>query len=184
VVEAALAVGARPVIGTTGLPDAFVQQLAADCHARGLGGVVAANFAIGAVLMIEMAKLASRYFDYAEITEMHQEKKVDAPSGTAVVTARQMVEARGKPFDHTMPEKQTLAGSRGAEYQGIAIHSARMPGLVAHQEVVFGGLGQTLKIRHDSVGRDSFIPGVLLATREVMNRRELVIGLERLIGLG
>jgi 4-hydroxy-tetrahydrodipicolinate reductase len=133
--------------------------------------------------MMHLATIAARYFDWADITEMHQQLKVDAPSGTAVATARMMAEARGRPFEHNVPEKQTLAGSRGATYEGVSIHSIRLPGLVAHQEVVFGGLGQTLKIRHDSTGRDSFIPGVLLATREVMNRHELVVGLDRLIGL-
>jgi 4-hydroxy-tetrahydrodipicolinate reductase len=181
--KAALAAGARLVIGTTGLADAFVHELDRECSERKLGAFIAPNFAIGAVLMMHMASLAARYFDWAEITEMHQERKVDAPSGTAVATARLMVEARGKPFEHNTPDKQTLAGSRGAGYEGIAIHSVRLPGMVAHQEVVFGGLGQTLTIRHDSTGRDSFIPGVLLATREVMKRNELVIGLEKLIGL-
>jgi 4-hydroxy-tetrahydrodipicolinate reductase len=183
VAKAALAAGARLVIGTTGLPGAFVLELERECRERKLGAFMAPNFAIGAVLMMHMASLAARYFDWAEITEMHQERKVDAPSGTAVATARLMAEARGKPFEHNTPDKQTLAGSRGADYEGIAIHSVRLPGMVAHQEVVLGGLGQTLTIRHDSTGRDSFIPGVLLATREVMKREELVVGLEKLIGL-
>jgi len=183
VAKAALAHGARLVIGTTGLSDSFLKDLERECAARKLGAFVAPNFAIGAVLMMHMATIASRFFDWAEVTEMHQERKVDAPSGTAVATARMMAEARGRPFEHNTPEKLTLPGSRGAEYQGIAIHSVRLPGMVAHQEVVFGGLGQTLKIRHDSTGRESFIPGVLLATREVMKRQELVVGLEKLIGL-
>jgi 4-hydroxy-tetrahydrodipicolinate reductase len=183
VVRAALANNARLVIGTTGLSEGLVKDLERDCANRGIGAVVAPNFAIGAVIMMHLSKIASKYFDYAEITEMHQERKVDAPSGTAVTTARMMAEARGKPFQHNQPDKQTLAGSRGADYEGIAIHSVRLPGMVAHQEVVFGGLGQTLKIRHDSTGRESFIPGVLLATREVMRRKELVIGLDKLIGL-
>ncbi|HXH22652.1 MAG TPA: 4-hydroxy-tetrahydrodipicolinate reductase [Dehalococcoidia bacterium] len=183
VAKAALAAGARLVIGTTGLSEAFLRELERECRARKLGAFVAPNFAIGAVLMMHMAAIASRYFDWAEITEMHQERKVDAPSGTAVTTARMMAQARGKSFQHNEPEKQTLPGSRGATYEGIAIHSVRLPGLVAHQEVVFGGLGQTLTIRHDSTGRESFIPGVLLATREVMKRQELVVGLENLIGL-
>ena len=114
---------------------------------------------------------------------MHQELKVDAPSGTAVFTAKEMVEARGKPFEHTMPEKDTLPNARGAVYEGIAMHSQRMQGLVAHQEVAFGGFGQTLRIRHDSNGRESFIPGVLLATREIMKRNELIVGLDKLIAL-
>ena len=183
VAAAALGVGARLVIGTTGLPEAFIQNLGRECASRKLGAVVAPNFAIGAVLMMQLAAIASRHFDWAEITEMHQERKVDAPSGTALATARLMAEARGKPFEHNTPDRSALPGSRGAEYEGIAIHSMRLPGLVAHQEVVFGGLGQTLTIRHDSTGRESFMPGVLLACREVMQRSELVVGLDKLIGL-
>jgi 4-hydroxy-tetrahydrodipicolinate reductase len=183
VTKAALDRGVALVIGTTGHSEAFLKQLDADCRAKGVGAVVAPNFAIGAIVLIHLAKIASRYFDYAEITESHQEKKADAPSGTAVATAREMVASRGKPFEHTMPEKLTLPGGRGSEYEGVAIHSQRMPGFVAHHEVAFGGLGQTLRIRHDSVGRDSFIPGVLIAIREVVNRRELVVGLDKLIGL-
>ncbi|HEY7270340.1 MAG TPA: 4-hydroxy-tetrahydrodipicolinate reductase [Dehalococcoidia bacterium] len=183
VARAALKAGARLVIGTTGLPESFLQELERECARQKLGAFVAPNFAIGAVLMMHMAKIAARYFDWADITEMHQQLKVDAPSGTAYATARMMAEARGKPFESNVPDKQTLPGSRGATYEGINIHSMRLPGLVAHQEIVFGGLGQTLRIRHDSTGRDSFIPGVLMATREVMSLTELVIGLDRLIGL-
>jgi 4-hydroxy-tetrahydrodipicolinate reductase len=183
VARASLSAGARLVIGTTGLSQGFLDELERESATKKLGAFVAPNFAIGAVLMMHMAKLASRYFDWADITEMHQQFKVDAPSGTAVATARMMAEARGKPFEHNVPDKQTLAGSRGADYEGISIHSMRLQGLVAHQQVVFGGLGQTLTIRHDSTGRDSFIPGVLLATREVMKREGLVVGLENLIGL-
>lgn len=183
VVAAALQRQIRLVIGTTGLSEKFIADLAEACRDQGLGAFIAPNFAIGAVLMIEMAKLASKYFDYAEITEMHQQLKVDAPSGTAVFTAKEMIAARGKPFEHTMPEKDTLPGARGALYEGISLHSQRMPGFVAHQEIALGGTGQTLRIRHDSTGRDSFIPGVLLATRAVLERRELVVGLDRLLGL-
>ena len=127
--------------------------------------------------------LASRFFDAAEIIELHHDQKVDARSGTALATANEMVAARGKPFERNVPEKETLAATRAAEVGGISIHSVRLPGLVAHQEVIFGGLGQTLTIRHDTTGRASFIPGVLLATREVMQRKELVRGLEALVGL-
>ncbi len=181
--RAALKHGARPVIGTSGLSDAFVRELERECREKGIGAFIAPNFAIGAVIMVHLAKIAARFFDYVEVTEMHQERKVDAPSGTAIATARDLVAARGRPFQHNVPDKLTLPGSRGADYEGVAIHSVRLPGLVAHQEIIFGGLGQTLTIRHDSTGRDSFIPGVLLATREVVNRRELVVGLEKLIGL-
>jgi len=183
VAKAALENGASMVIGTTGLPETFISEFAAGCKERQLGAFIAPNFAIGAVVMIHLAKVASRFFDYAEITEMHQEKKLDAPSGTAVMAAREMIAGRGRPFEHTMPEKDTLAGARGSEYEGIAIHSQRMPGFVAHHEITFGGFGQSLRIRHDSNGRDSFIPGVLLAAREVVNRKELIVGLDMLVGL-
>jgi 4-hydroxy-tetrahydrodipicolinate reductase len=183
VAKAALANGTRLVIGTTGHAPAFLDELASECKAKGVGAVLAPNFAIGAIVLVHLAKIASKYFDYAEITESHQEKKLDAPSGTAYFIAQEMAAARGRPFEHTMPEKNTLPDARGAVYEGIAIHSQRMPGFVAHHDVAFGGLGQTLRLRHDSNGRESFIPGVLLATREVMTKRELVIGLDKLIGL-
>ena len=183
VARAALDRGVRLVIGTSGLPEDWVAELEAECRQRELGAVVAANFAIGAVLMIYMAKVAGRFFDAAEIIELHHDRKIDAPSGTALATARAMLAARGKPFERNVPEKETLPATRAAEVDGISIHSVRLPGLVAHQEVIFGGLGQTLTIRHDTTGRASFIPGVLLATREVMQRKELVRGLEALVGL-
>ncbi|MDZ4278954.1 MAG: 4-hydroxy-tetrahydrodipicolinate reductase, partial [Dehalococcoidia bacterium] len=171
------------VIGTTGLPDRWVDELEAQCRDRGVAAVIAAKFAIGAVLLIHMAKIAGRFFDAAEIIELHHDRKVDAPSGTALATAREMLAARGRPFERNVPERETLPGTRAAEVDGITIHSVRLPGLVAHQEVIFGGLGQTLTIRHDTTGRESFIPGVLLATREVLHRKELVRGLEALFGL-
>ncbi len=182
--EAALRRGVRPVIGTTGLPQDYVDALARECRERKLGGVLAANFAIGAVLLMHMAKIASRFFDSAEIIELHHDLKVDAPSGTSIATAQGMLGARGgKPFERNEPDAQTVKGTRAGAVDGITIHSVRLPGLVAHQEVLFGGVGQTLSIRHDSIGRDSFMPGIILATREVMQRQELVIGLDALFGL-
>jgi 4-hydroxy-tetrahydrodipicolinate reductase len=183
VAPAALDRGVRLVIGTTGLPDAWLDELAKRCKERGVGAVIAPNFAIGAVLMIHLAKLAARFFDAAEIIELHHDRKVDAPSGTALTTARAIAAARGRPFERNVPEKETVRGTRAGEVEGVTIHSVRLPGLVAHQEVLFGGLGQTLSIRHDTTGRDSFVPGILLATREVMQRKELVRGLEALVGL-
>ncbi|HSP55533.1 MAG TPA: 4-hydroxy-tetrahydrodipicolinate reductase [Dehalococcoidia bacterium] len=179
----ALDAGVRLVIGTTGLSDVFVGELGEECSRRGIGAVLAANFAIGAVLMQHMAVIASRFYENAEIIEMHHDQKADAPSGTALATARRMAEARGSAFTHPPTDKQTLAGTRGGATSGITIHSVRLPGLVAHQQVIFGGTGETLTIRHDSTGRESFMPGVILAVREVMSRRELVVGLDRLIGL-
>lgn len=183
VARAALEAGTRLVIGTTGLPDDFVRELETTCRNKGLGAVLAPNFAIGAVLLIHLSKVAARYFDYAEVIELHHEQKVDAPSGTALTTAREMVAARGRPFEQNVPQKQTLPGTRGGSLDGVSVHSIRLPGLVAHQEVIFGGQGQTLTLRHDSTGRESFVPGILLAVREVMSRKELVRGLDKLIGL-
>lgn len=183
VAPAALERGVRLVIGTTGLSDDWLDSLEQGCRERGVGAVVAANFAIGAVLLIHMARIAARFFESAEIIELHHDRKVDAPSGTALTTAKEMLAARGRPFERNVPDVEPLAGTRGGEIDGLTIHSVRLPGYVAHQEVVFGGLGQTLSIRHDTTGRDAFIPGVLLAARAVMQRRELVRGLEALFGL-
>lgn len=183
VAREALEGGARLVSGTSGLSEAFLHELERECRERQIGAVVAANFAIGAVLMVHLAKIAGRFFTSAEIVERHHDHKADAPSGTAIATARSMAAAREGPFQQALTKRETLPGSRGASLEGVAIHSVRLPGLMAHQEVVLGGPGQTLTIRHDSLGRESFIPGVLLAIREVMSRQELVIGLERLIGL-
>ena len=183
VVDAALERGIRLVIGSTGLSDAWLDELEARCRERKVGAVVAPNFAIGAVLMMHFAKIAGRFFDAAEIIELHHDRKVDAPSGTALLTAREMAAARGSSFERNVPETETVSGARAAEVGGITIHSVRLPGLVAHQEVIFGGLGQTLSIRHDTTGRESFMPGVLLATREVLQRSELVRGLGALVGL-
>ncbi len=175
--------GVNLVIGTTGLTAANVSEIEALCNQKNIGAVVASNFALGAVVMIHLAKIASRYFDYAEIVEMHHENKKDAPSGTALTTARAMLEARGKPFNYPATEKQTLPGTRGGENGGIAIHSMRLRGLNAHQEIVFGDLGQTLTIRHDSINRESFMPGVIVAIREVVRKKGLTNGLDKLLGL-
>lgn len=181
---AAVPRGIRPVIGTSGLSEAYILELASACADRKLGGVYAANFAIGAVLMMHMAKVAAPFFEAAEIIELHHDQKVDAPSGTSIATARGMSAARGgKPFSRNEPQRETIAHARAASVDGVTIHSVRLPGLVAHQEVVFGGTGQTLTIRHDSNGRESFMPGIVLAVREVMHREKLVVGLDELVGL-
>ncbi len=181
--EAALAAGVRLVIGTSGLSDEFVRDLQQQCDERQIGAVIAPNFALGAVLMQRLAKTAARFYESAEIIELHHDQKVDAPSATAIATAKGMAEARRKPFARASTQKQSLAGTRGGELSGITIHSVRLPGLVAHQEVILGGPGETLRIRHDSLGRESFMPGVMLAVRHVMQHPGLVVGLERLVGL-
>jgi len=181
--DAALPAGVRLVIGTTGLPDSFIAKLERECHNRNLGAIVAPNFALGAVLMQHMASLAARFYDQAEIIEMHHEGKADAPSGTSIATAKGMAEAHAKPFARPVTQKQTIEGTRGGDVGGITIHSLRLPGLVAHQEVILGSPGETLTIRHDSTGRESFMPGVLLAIRHVMTHSGLTVGLDRILGL-
>ncbi len=181
--DAALPAGVRLVIGTTGLADAFLKSLEEECRRLKLGAVVAPNFAIGGVLMQHISALAARYYDHAEIIELHHDGKADAPSGTSIATARGMAARRDRPFVRPPTEKETLPGTRGAEVEGITIHSVRLPGLVAHQEVIFGGTGETLRIRHDSTGRESFMPGVILAIHHVMKHAGLVVGLEQLIDL-
>jgi 4-hydroxy-tetrahydrodipicolinate reductase len=183
VAPAAVAAGVRPIIGTTGLPDQFVERLARECATNKVGGIVAANFALGAVLLMHLCRVAAPFFDYAEVIELHHEQKVDAPSGTALATVREMLKARGRSFQHPETEKFALQGTRGGVEDGITVHSVRLQGLVAHQEVIFGALGQTLTLRHDTTSRESFVPGVLLALRHLMGRDELVVGLDRLMGL-
>ena len=183
-IDAALAHGVRPVIGTSGVDVATIDRLRAGSSSAGLGAVYAANFAIGAVLQMHMAALASRFFDSAEIIELHHDRKVDAPSGTALTTARLMRAARDDDFTMNVPALEHLPGGRGASTGGVPIHSIRLPGFVASQEVIFGGFGQTLTLRHDTTGREAFMPGVVIAVREVMNRTALVEGLDALVGLG
>jgi 4-hydroxy-tetrahydrodipicolinate reductase len=175
--------GVRPVIGTTGQSEQEMDGIAALCKQQGTGAFVAPNFSLGAVMMMHLSKIAAKYFDYAEIIELHHEMKLDSPSGTAMLTAKDMVASRGKPFLHTDSQKETLDGARGGNYKGVSVHSVRLPGQLAHQEVIFGSLGQTLKIRHDSISRESFMPGVVLAVKEVMKLNGLVVGLDKLLGL-
>ncbi len=175
--------GVHVVIGTSGLTGEQVSELDGLCREHGVGGVIAPNFALGAVLMIHMSKIASKYFDYAEVIERHHETKIDAPSGTAIATAEEMVKAKGKPFMLSATEKVNLAGSRGAEVDGVAVHSLRPQGSVAHQEVIFGGLGQTLTIRHDTSGRLCYMPGVLMALEAAPKQVGVVYGLDALLGL-
>ncbi|HWO94738.1 MAG TPA: 4-hydroxy-tetrahydrodipicolinate reductase [Dehalococcoidia bacterium] len=175
--------GVRLVIGTTGLPAGWVDEMDHRCRERKIGAVVSSNFALGAVLMMHVARVVAPFFDHAEIIELHHDEKVDAPSGTALQTVRGMLEARGRPFVHPPTERQTLAGTRGGVEDGATIHSVRLPGLVAHQEVIFGGLGQTLTIRHDTTGRECYMPGIVMAARAVMQKVGVVRGLEELMGL-
>jgi 4-hydroxy-tetrahydrodipicolinate reductase len=175
--------GIHIVVGTTGLTKEDLEEVA-DWTSRSEANVfVAPNFAIGAVLMMRFAAEAAPYFSSAEIVERHHERKLDAPSGTALRTAELMNAARSSPWIFPEGEKEAIPSSRGGDVEGVRIHALRGPGSVAHHEVVLGTEGQTLVIRHDSIDRSSFMPGVLLAIREVSNRRGLTVGLEHLLDL-
>jgi 4-hydroxy-tetrahydrodipicolinate reductase len=170
------------VVGTTGFGESELQQFAELFDRSGANAVIAPNFAIGAVLMMRFAELAAPYFDTAEIIELHHDQKADAPSGTAMLTAQRMAGA-SKEWGDEPTTSMVAEGARGGRVDGIVIHSVRLRGLVAHQEVLLGTTGQTLSIRHDTIDRSSFMPGVLLAVRNVAETPGLTIGLERLLGL-
>ncbi|MBN2840036.1 MAG: 4-hydroxy-tetrahydrodipicolinate reductase [Coriobacteriia bacterium] len=177
-IEVALAHGVHCVVGTTGVPTDELERLATTAT----GGAclfMAPNFAIGAVLMMRFAQQAARFMPHVEIIELHHDRKADAPSGTALRTVSLIAEARTVVPNTPGRETEIAEGARGASVDDVHVHSVRLPGLVAHQEVLFGGQGQTLSIRHDSIDRTSFMPGVVLAIRSVVNETGLVIGLER-----
>ena len=175
--------GVNLVIGTTGLSSHDIAEIERIAKESNVGVVVAPNFALGAVLLMHLAQIAAKHFDYAEIIELHHNQKVDAPSGTALATARLMAEARGSPFLHATAQKETLSGTRGGESEGVTIHSVRLPGLQAHQEVLFGAPGQTLSLRHDALSRECYLPGIIMAIKEVVKHKGLIYGLDRLLGL-
>jgi len=168
------------VIGTTGFDDARVAKIKSLLASSKSGVLIAPNFAIGAVLMMEFATKAAKYFESAEIIELHHPNKVDAPSGTAARTAELMSKSRKEAGLAPMPDATTssLEGARGATVGDIPVHSVRLRGLVAHQEVLLGGIGETLSIRHDSIDRVGFMPGVLLGVRQVVSHPGLTFGLE------
>ena len=174
--------GINLVIGTTGFAADEIKEMEQLTKTNKIGIVLAPNFALGAVIMMYLSKIAARYMDYAEIIELHHNQKIDAPSGTALLTGKGMAEARGKPFSRP-PAGEKDFKSRGEEVEGINIHSVRLPGLMAHQEVILGAPGQTLSIRHDTINRECYTPGVILAVKEVVKRKEFVYGLDALLNL-
>ncbi len=181
---AAVAAGASPVVGTTGIPLQGIDRLEAACKEHKVGGIVAPNFAVGAVLMMHLADIAAPHFDAVEVIEMHHATKLDAPSGTALTTARRLAAKRGnRPFAHQKPEKESLAGTRGGEEGNVAVHSIRLPGFVADQEIIFGLPGQTLMITHRTTSREAYVPGVLIAIRAVTTGDRFYRGLDQLLGL-
>ena len=172
--------GIHAVVGTSGLSPEALDDLARRAAGSGVGVLIAPNFALGAVLMMTFAQMAARYYGAAEIIERHHDKKLDAPSGTALRTASLMNEERAAGWN-APAGRETLPGSRGGSSGGVHIHSVRLPGSVAHQEVIFGGVGETLTIRHDSLDRSSFMPGVLLAVKRVDTLDGVTVGLEHLL---
>jgi 4-hydroxy-tetrahydrodipicolinate reductase len=175
-----LEAGARPVIGTSGFSSVEVEQCIKMATAKGLGGIIVPNFSIGAVMMMHLSKLAARYFDHVEIQEMHHSGKEEAPSGTAIKTAEMIASAQKIA---QVKCHETLHGARGAVHQGVHIHSIRLPGYVAHQSVIFGGQSETLTIHHDSIHRQAFMPGLILACTKVKELNTMVYGLEHLLDL-
>jgi 4-hydroxy-tetrahydrodipicolinate reductase len=181
---AAVAAGAAAVVGTSGLAPDAVDRLEAACAERGVGGMVAPNFALGAVVMMHLAELAAPWFDAVEVIEMHHAGKLDSPSGTALATARRLAAARGdRPFEYRRPEKVVLKEARGGEQGGVALHSVRLPGLVADQAVMFGLAGQTLTITHRTTSRECYAPGVILAAQQLVAEPAFYRGLDALLGI-
>ncbi len=185
-IRAALAARVVPLVGATGLSPADLDEARALCDVSETGALVAPNFAIGAVLLMRFARDAARYLPDAEIIEMHHERKLDAPSGTALKTAEMIASGRADAGVAQTAEMlgafETVRGARGGRTaDGVPVHSVRLPGFVASQEVIFGGPGQRLSLRHDSIDRASFMPGVLLAIRRCNELRGLVYGLENLL---
>ncbi|MDY6802839.1 MAG: 4-hydroxy-tetrahydrodipicolinate reductase [Cyanobacteriota bacterium] len=181
-VRSAIAYGIRPVVGTTGLSPEQIQDLAEFAEKASIGALIIPNFSIGMVLLQQAAIAASQYFDHVEIIELHHNQKADAPSGTAIKTAEMLAEL-GKTFNPPeVEESEKLQGARGASAdEQIRIHSVRLPGLIAHQEVMFGAAGQVYTLRHDTSDRACYMPGVLLAIRKVLPLTTLIYGLEKII---
>ncbi|MFB2968390.1 4-hydroxy-tetrahydrodipicolinate reductase [Aerosakkonema sp. BLCC-F183] len=181
-VRSAIAYGVRPVVGTTGLSPQQIQDLAEFAEKASTGCLIIPNFSIGMVLLQQAAIQASKYFDHVEIIELHHNQKADAPSGTAIQTAQMLAEI-GKSFNPpSVAEEEKLAGARGSvANEGIRIHSVRLPGLIAHQEVMFGAPGQIYTLRHDTSDRACYMPGVLLSIRKVTQLKSLVYGLEKIL---
>lgn len=174
--------GINLVIGTTGLSSDDIAEIEGLVAQSNIGIVIAPNFSLGAVLMMHLAKQAAQYYNYAEIIEMHHSDKKDAPSGTALATARAMLGARGSEFE-AATEPATITSSRGDLWGGLRIHSVRLPGIMADQKVILGSTGETLTIEHEAINRDCYLPGIILAIREVTIRKGLIKGLEALLGL-
>lgn len=178
---AILQAGARPVIGTTGLSTQQIKKLQERSKKLRRGGLIAPNFSIGMVLMMKYATEFAKYFPQVEIIEMHHDRKKDCPSGTALYTAEMLAAVRARPDKKTISMHESVQGSRGANYMGIPIHAIRLPGLVAHEQIIFGDLGETLTLRHDTLDRQCFMRGVVLACKKVIKLNKLIHGLDQIL---
>lgn len=176
-----LALGVRAVVGTTGFSEADLQEVDSLAKANNTALLIAPNFALGAVVMMKLACEAAKYFPHVEIIEKHHDKKLDAPSGTAIITAQKISEVRAAMQQDNPDEKETMPGARGADYEGMKIHSVRLPGYVASQEVIFGGQGEVLRISTEPINRECYMPGVALGCRKIMDKQGLVYGLDKLL---
>ena len=176
-----LKLGVHAVVGTTGFTDADLKELDELARANNTAVLIAPNFALGAVVMMKLACEAAKYFPHVEIIEKHHDKKLDAPSGTAIITAQKISEVREAMKQGNPEEKESMKGARGADFEGMRIHSIRLPGYVASQEVVFGGDGETLKIINDPVSRECYMPGVALGCRKIKDYTGLVYGLDKML---
>jgi len=177
----ALKRGISPVIGTTGLKSDEINELRLESKEQKVPGIYAPNFALGAVLMVRFAEMAAKWMPDVEVIELHHEQKLDAPSGTALLTAERIDAARSKPALERPDQLIKVPGARGALAHHVHVHSVRLPGLLAHQEVIFGGKGETLRIQHDSYSRTSFMEGVKLCCREVRSLEGFVVGMDRIL---
>ena len=180
-IRTAISLGVCPVVGTTGLSEDNLHEIRNLLSKHQVNAVISPNFSVGAILMMKLSQEAAKYFPHVEIIELHHDQKLDAPSGTALRTAELIAAKRGTMAQGHPDEFEKLTGARGGDLAGIRLHSVRLPGYVAHQEVIFGGLGQTVTIRHDSISRESFMPGVVLACKKVLTVDGLVHGLEHLL---
>ncbi len=176
-----LPLGVRCVVGTTGFTPHSLEEVDQLAHKHDTAVLVAPNFSLGAVVMIKLAAEAAKYFPNVEIIEKHHDKKLDAPSGTAILTAQKIAEVRGYLRQGHVNEIETLRNVRGGDMQGMRIHSVRLPGYVASQEVIFGGQGETLRICNDPVSRECYMPGVVLGCKRILDKKGLIYGLDKLL---
>ncbi|NLY75243.1 MAG: 4-hydroxy-tetrahydrodipicolinate reductase [Firmicutes bacterium] len=179
-IRTGLKAGVHLVVGTTGISAEDLREIEELCADYRVNALVAPNFAVGALLMMRCATICAKYFSQVEIIELHHDQKLDAPSGTSIKTAEMILASRGL-NGHSETGEEKIKGVRGGDLGGIRLHSIRLPGLIAHQEVIFGGEGQTLTIRHDSLSRESFMPGVILGIKKVVEKPGLTYGLEHFL---